>query len=328
MKNKAEKIKKIITKLRKKLRACDLCPRQCGVDRTRGEKGFCNSVDRAEVAHVGLHHGEEPPISGVKGSGTIFFKNCNLHCVYCQNWWISQSAPRLRLASSDIITKEELAAEMLRLQKSGAHNINLVTPTHYLPQILESLLLAFENGLELPLVYNTNGYESVETLEMLEGIIDIYLPDIKYGSNESAEKLSGVNDYVEMNKAALKEMHRQVSNKEAVSTIIYGKENKIARKGLLVRHLVLPNDMSNSRACLAYLSKLSRKTCVSLMAQYSPQYKAGAYPEINSFISGALYDDLVDYAQELELKNCWIQELGSSENYLPDFESCKVFKEQ
>lgn len=298
-----------------RLQACDLCPRKCGVNRLDGELGFCQAGLQAEISYVGPHHGEEPPISGTNGSGTVFFKHCTMQCVFCQNWQISQTPPpRLDSARRPPSPRERglggeaLAERFLYLQKLGVHNLNLVSPTQYVPQIVEALSIAVEQGFNLPIVYNTNGYESVEILKLLDGIIDIYLPDIKYADNIQAQKYSHTKDYVKFNRPAIEEMYRQVG-----------------LTSLIVRHLVLPEDISGSKNCLDFLAGISKDLTVSIMAQYSPQYKAERYPVINRRITEAEYDSVVEYAAALGLDNTYVQEFSSQEVFLPDFQKDQPF---
>ncbi len=299
--------------------ACRLCPRGCNVDRSAGERGYCGAGAVIEVAHAGLHHGEEPPVSGTRGSGTIFFRQCTLRCVFCQNWQISQ--PEARGQERDISNERspmQLATVMLQLQAQGAHNINLVSPTQYIAGIAEALMLAKEQGLRAPVVYNTSGYESVEVVRALEGLIDIYLPDIKYADDALAAKYSGAVRYVERNRAAIAEMFRQVGHLECDA-------DGIARKGIIVRHLVLPNGIAGSRSCLEFLATLSKKIDISLMAQYSPQHRALQYPELSRSITPEEYQAVLSYAEELRLENCWGQELSSRDIFLPDFQQERPF---
>lgn len=295
--------------LRERLLSCDLCPRCCGADRARGQVGVCRTGDDLPVAHVGLHFGEEPPISGTKGSGTIFFAHCNLRCVYCQNFQISQRAEELPIRH---LTPVELADEMLALQARGAHNVNLVSPTHVAAGVAEALTIARERGLRIPVVYNSNGYDAVETLQGLEGLVDIYLPDIKYSDDAVAKAYSGVDGYVEANRRAIAEMLRQVGN-------LVTDRRGIARRGLLVRHLVLPAGLAGSADSLAFLASLSRDMVVSLMAQYSPQHRAREFPPLDRKITVEEYEAVVDMALELGLENCFVQEVESSEVFVPDF---------
>ncbi len=250
------------------LSPCRLCPRRCGAKRLEGETGFCRIGRLARVASYGPHHGEERPLSGQRGSGTIFFGGCNLRCSFCQNHDISQHP------AGREVDAEDLASIMLTLQSMGCHNINLVTPTHVVSQILEALALAMQKGLSLPLVYNSGGYDSVEELELLDGIVDIYMPDMKYAAREVARALSGAEDYPEVSRAAVKEMHRQVGDLEL-------DEKGLARRGLLVRHLVLPNNLAGTEEIAEFLAKeVSPRTFLNVMDQYYPTYKAFDHPEI------------------------------------------------
>jgi putative pyruvate formate lyase activating enzyme len=297
------------------LSACDICPRACGVDRRGGETGFCRTTDEILVAHSGLHFGEEPPISGTRGSGTIFFANCNLRCVYCQNFQISQHAEEI---CTQTLSPDDLADEMLALQDRGAHNVNLVSPTHVAAQVAESLCVARERGLSIPVVYNTNGYDAVHTLRCLEGLIDIYLPDVKYSDDAAALSYSGVDHYVEVNRRAIAEMFRQVG------TLALDRRG-IAQRGLLVRHLVLPEGLAGSQPSLAFLATLSQEMVVSIMAQYSPQYKAVGVPPLDRRISEREYEAVLDYALELGLDRCFVQEFESSDLLIPDFRNVHPF---
>ncbi len=268
---------------------CTLCPRNCKVNRIKGEKGFCKTLDIPYISSWGPHHGEERPLVGQHGSGTIFFAFCNLACVYCQNWTISH------LGEGDEISCEELAGIMIYLQNLGCHNINLVTPTHQVPQILKALYIARENGLKIPIVYNCGGYESVETLKIIDGIIDIYMPDFKYWNEKLAEKYSKVKNYPSVAKSALKEMHRQVGD-----LII---ENDIAVRGLLVRHLILPNDISGTEGVLEFIaSEISQNTYINIMDQYRPCWHANEYEELNRRIRRDEFDRAVKTALKYGLK--------------------------
>lgn len=250
------------------LASCDLCPRCCAVNRLSGELGFCRTGRLARVASYTPHFGEEAPLVGTCGSGTIFFSGCSLSCVFCQNYDISQECAG-REASA-----EELARMMLALQECGCHNINFVTPTHVIPQILEALVLASDGGLHLPLVYNSGGYDSAQTLRLLDGIFDIYMPDAKYGSDAAAERYSHAPGYTEVMKSGVREMHRQVGD-------LVMDEDGIARRGLLVRHLVLPGGVAGSREVFRFLSEeISENTYLNVMAQYRPEYRACEFPEL------------------------------------------------
>lgn len=273
---------------------------------------------KLKVSSATVHFGEEPFLSGTKGSGTIFFCGCSLHCIYCQNYQISQDC------LGTYISEEDLAKEMIKLQLQGCHNINLVSPTHFVPQILKALALARELGLCIPLVYNTNGYESLETLKLVDGIIDIYLPDIKYSNNVIAEKLSGVKNYVENSRIAIAEMFRQVGNLKGADNFIVGPS--LAESGLIVRHLILPNDLAGSFESLEFLKSLSADIWVGLMSQYHPCYQAGKFPEINRTLQPGEYNKVIDFALKLGLKNLLVQDPESHRNYLPDFTRKKPFK--
>lgn len=268
---------------------CTLCPRNCRVNRIKGEKGFCKTLDKPLVSSWGPHFGEEKPLVGHYGSGTIFFTFCNLACTYCQNWTISH------LGEGEEISFDELAGIMIHLQNLGCHNINLVTPTHQVPQILKALYIARENGLKIPIVYNCGGYESVETLRILDGIIDIYMPDFKYWDEKLAENYSKVKNYSSVTKIAIKEMHRQVGD-----LII---ENFVAVSGLLVRHLVLPNGISGTERVLEFISsEISQNTYINIMDQYRPCWHANEYEEINRRIKKVEFEMAIKTALSYGLK--------------------------
>src|SRR4030043_268111 len=250
------------------LQNCQVCPHHCGINRLAGEMGKCHTASLALVSSYGAHFGEEAPLVGENGSGTIFFTNCNLKCLFCQNYNISQ------LGDGTEVTKEELARIMLALQDKGCHNINFVSPTHVVPQILEGLEIAINLGLRLPLVYNSGGYDSAETLEILDGIIDIYMPDMKYSDEKTAEELSGINNYPCINRAALKEMHRQVGNLKI-------DEDGIAIRGLLIRNLVLPHGLAGTKEIMEFIAEdISLNSYVNVMPQYHPFYKAFQIPQL------------------------------------------------
>lgn len=271
------------------LRNCRVCPRHCGVDRLNGELGKCRTPGGVMVSSYGPHFGEESPLVGRNGSGTIFFTNCNLRCVFCQNYSISQ------LGEGDKVSKEELACVMLSLQDKGCHNINLVSPTHVVPQILEAFEMAVKSGLQLPLVYNSGGYDSIETLRLLEGIVDIYMPDMKYSDEKNAEKLSGVENYPSINRAAVKEMHRQVGDLQI-------NEDGIAQRGLLVRHLVLPHGLAGTKEVVNFLAnEVSPDTYVNIMAQYHPCHKAFQFPSLSRRISAGEFQEAVTLARQAGL---------------------------
>lgn len=286
-----------IRKLYKLMEKCSVCPRKCGVNRLKGEKGFCKSGNEIRVASINLHTGEEPPISGTKGSGTVFFSNCTMSCVFCQNYPISQ------LGNGYLLTTEQLADKMLELQKKGAHNINFVTPSHMYPLMAESVFIAKQKGLKIPILANCSGYESVEVLELMDGFIDIYMPDMKYSDDIYAKKYSNVNDYAKINKAAIKEMFRQKGN-------LFINKNEIAEKGLLIRHLVLPNGISGSKEIFDFIaSEISADAFVSVMAQYHTAHKSDAIKELSRKITEEEYENAVDCFYKSGLHNGWVQEL-------------------
>ena len=291
------------------LEHCICCPRKCGVNRLAGERGFCGQGSDPGIAHIGLHHGEEPPISGNRGSGTIFFTGCNLNCVFCQNFAISQEFDK---TSAAFYSPETLAQKMLGLQNLGAHNINLVSPSHYIYPIAESIQIAKEKGLRIPVVYNSNGYDSVDALKDIRGLIDIYLPDLKYMDNALSQRYSKAKDYADVIPDVLREMLDQVGHLTLDA-------NGIATRGLLVRHLVLPGQVENSKRCLDLLAGLSSDIFISIMSQYSPQYHASTCQEINRPLSPEEYAEVIDYADDLGLENAFVQEMESRDHYLPDF---------
>ena len=273
------------------LRDCNICPRTCGVDRTAGELGVCRVGRYAQVASYFGHHGEERALSGSRGSGTIFFAGCSLRCVFCQNYDISQE----RVFPG--VTEEQLAGMMLTLQARGCHNINLVTPSHVVPQILEALEVAIEQGLHIPLVYNSSGYDRIETLKLLDGIVDIYLPDFKFWDPTMAERCLHAKDYPEHARIALKEMNRQVG-------LLVTDKNGIAQHGLLVRHLVMPGAQSQTRAIFNFLaSELSTGTHINIMGQYHPagEVNLGSFPEINHRITQFEYEDALKTGRQAGL---------------------------
>lgn len=297
--------------LEARLISCDICPGECGVNRLQGEMGVCHSAYLPVVSAVCAHHGEEPAISGSRGSGTIFFGNCNMRCVYCQNHQISQN---YKAQQSKAVSIRILAEHMLYLQDGlGCHNINLVSPSHFVPQLVRAVVEAVPMGLRLPLVYNTSSYDSVESLRELDGIISVYLADLRYSSNRWGRRFSGVTDYVERSRQAIKEMCRQLGDLEV--------DNEgIARKGLIVRHLILPNGLAGSEESLGWLVKeVSPTVTVSIMSQYFPAHRAPQVPLLSRPISSSEYDRVMELLERLEIENGWVQEMGSAENYLPDF---------
>jgi putative pyruvate formate lyase activating enzyme len=271
------------------LKDCTLCPRECRVDRTSVERGFCRTGDKPFISSWGPHFGEEKPLVGRYGSGTIFFGNCNLGCLYCQNYSISHLGEGVEMSF------ERLADIMLSLQQSGCHNVNFVTPTHQMPMILRSLQIASGKGLNIPIIYNCGGYESLHAIKLLEGIVDIYMPDFKYIDSEMAKKYSCAEDYPEAAKAAVQEMHRQVGD-----LII---EKGVALRGLLVRHLVLPEGIAGTAGVVKFISEeISKDTYINIMDQYHPCYKAFDNPPLNRRITNKEYKEAVRLAQEAGLK--------------------------
>jgi len=270
------------------LESCELCPRKCRVNRLKGEMGYCQAGETLEISSYFPHFGEEDVLVGRNGSGTIFLTHCNLLCVYCQNYDISH------LGLGEEVSEERAAEMMLHLQSLGCHNINLVTPTHYTPQLVKAIEIAAERGLKLPIVWNCSGYENVEIVRMLEGIVDIYMPDMKYSSSEVAKKYSNAPDYFERCKEAVKEMHRQVGDLKVRDGIAY--------RGLLIRHLVLPNDLAGSEKILRFIAgEISRNSYVNIMAQYRPEGEAYRYAELNRRITREEYFRVLKIAKELGL---------------------------
>ena len=281
----------------RRLVACDLCPHDCGVNRIKGERGLCGAGLKPKIASANVHKGEEPPISGTRGSGTIFLSGCSLKCVFCQNFPISQ------FGNGEEITTGELAARMLKLQKQRVHNINFVTPTHYLPQILAALWLAIPQGFTLPIVWNTSGYEKVDALQLLDGIVAVYLPDMKYSDDAAAVEISAAPGYCSINRAAVKEMLRQVGHLQV-------NEEGIAIGGLIVRHLVLPEGRAGSLEILPWIAEnLGRETHIALMSQYFPAHKASGLSGLNRPVNHEEYDAAVEALEEAGLDNGWVQDL-------------------
>ena len=291
--------------MNKELECCTICPHNCKINRTKNP-GRCKSTDKIKIALYSIHNFEEPCISGEKGSGTIFFSNCNMNCVFCQNYEISQ------LGRGKEITIEELANVMIKQQERNVQNINLVTPTSYALHIVEAIKIARKKGLEIPIVYNT---KSVETLKLLEGYVDIYLPDLKYYYDDLAKKYSKVDNYFEIATKAIQEMYRQVGTPVL-------DENGVMKKGLMIRHLILPNEVQNSKKVLKWIKEnIDSNVYVSIMAQYFPTYKAKEIPEIARKITKEEYEKVENYLYELDLENGYIQELGEhEEEYVPTWE--------
>ncbi len=286
---KAKELKKRIKKIMDLLESCEICPNKCRVNRIKNEKGLCNTGRIACISSYNPHFGEEAPLVGIYGSGTIFFANCNLKCVFCQNYDISQEG------KGKEITPEKLADIMISLQSMGCHNINLVSPTHVIAQILEALPFAIEKGLKIPIVYNSNGYDEVKILKILDGIIEIYMPDFKYGDDNLAEKYSGIKNYFNIACKAIKEMQRQVGDLSI--------EKGIAKNGLIIRHLVLPENIAGSEKVIKFIAEnISRNVYLNIMYQYRPEYMAYKYPELNKSINLDEYEKVIDFALKCGLK--------------------------
>ena len=304
--------------LDKILSKCTICPHKCKVNRKKGERGFCDAGYKPVVSSAVPHHGEEPPISGSRGSGTIFFTYCNMKCVYCQNYQISQEREGRKVSTQDI------ADIMLKLQAEGCHNINFVSPTIWIPQIVEALSIAKKNGLTIPTVFNTGGYDNPQLIKMLNGVVDIYMPDARYSSSDAAEKYSGIKNYVRYNRQSLKEMYSQVGELKLDS-------NGIAIKGLLVRLLVMPDNIGGIRETLDFIkNELSTDVYLSIMAQYHPAYKARNYPELHRKITAGEYLEIVKYAEKIGFNFGWTQDhisLNSNKDlFMPNFKDKDVFK--
>ena len=295
-------MEKILTNLER----CNICPHKCQVNRIKGQIGKCKSGNKVKIALYSIHNFEEPCISGKNGSGTIFFSNCNLNCVFCQNYEISQ------LGQGKEFEINELADIMIKEQEKGVENINLVTPTSYIIQIAESIKIAKGKGLKIPIVYNTNSYENIESLKLLDGLVDIYLPDLKYYYNKLGKRYSNVENYFEIATNAILEMYRQVGNVQIDS-------NGILQKGVVIRHLVLPNHIENSKKVLKWIKEnLDNKVFVSIMAQYFPTYKAKNIEKINRKLTKKEYQEIMEYVDSIGLDNGYVQELGEhEEEYVP-----------
>jgi putative pyruvate formate lyase activating enzyme len=297
------------------LEHCELCPHSCGVNRLEGQIGYCGAGDRVRIAHWGLHFGEEPPISGSRGSGNVFFSPCNMRCVFCQNHQISHNAFGKELSV------DELEEIFFKLQAAGAHNINLVSPTPYAPLIGSAIRLAKEQGLRIPFIYNTNAYENVSTIEAFAGLMDIYLPDFKYWRSAIARKLSSADDYPEAAMQAILAMKRQVGDLRI--------ESGLATRGLLIRHLVLPGKLAGTERIIAWIkAALGAETALSLMAQYQPLHRAIENRMLMRTITDGEYEKLLDLLLDQGFDNVFIQELESAPLFVPDFEREEPFKEQ
>jgi putative pyruvate formate lyase activating enzyme len=293
------------------LAACTVCPHDCGNNRLQGELARCYTAYNPVVSSFTAHFGEEPLLTGTQGVGNIFFGNCNLRCVYCQNHEISQNH---REENRHAVTVERLAEIMLELQSRGCHSIGLVSPTHVVPQIVRALVLAADQGLSLPLIYNTNAYDSIEVLRLLEGVVDIYLPDLKYDDAEMGYRYSGVKDYPRFARAALEEMHRQVG-----SDLVIG-EDGLVKRGLIIRHLVLPNDIAGSRETMQWIhDTLGPQTTISVMSQYFPTHKALITPLLDRKIRESEFERVLRVLDRLGMEHGWVQEYEASEYYRPEF---------
>ena len=293
----------------KQLDKCEICPRKCKVNRNNNQIGWCKSTNIVKIGLYSTHNFEEPCISGEKGSGTVFFSNCTMNCIFCQNYEISQ------LGKGKEISIEELANIFIKQQRKGVHNINLVTPTSYVYQIIEAIKIAKSKGLKIPIVYNTNGYENIETIKALNGYVDVYLPDLKYAEDEIATKYSGTKDYFEITTKAIKEMLEQVGTPKF-------NEDGIIQKGVIIRHLVLPNHIENSKKVLLWIKQnLPNDIYVSIMAQYFPTYKAKENSILNRKLTKEEWEQVEKYIDEINIENGFIQELGEhEEEYVPKWD--------
>lgn len=306
-------LRRRVEALETRLASCDICPRDCHVNRLKNEHGFCHSGYLPIVSAVCDHHGEEPAISGTRGTGAIFFGNCNMRCVYCQNYYISQDPEYQASREMDFHT---LAEHMIYLQDElGCHNISFISPSHFVPQLVRAILEAVPMGLKVPIVYNTNAYDSVASLQALDGIVDIYLPDLKYACDTRAAKFSHTGDYVAQARQAILEMYRQVGDKLVLD------DSGLAQRGLIIRHLILPDGLAGSRDSLTWLVRhISPKVTVSIMSQYYPAHLASGIPELCRRISVSEYSEVLELVDALGLENGWVQEMDAAENYLPHFE--------
>lgn len=291
------------------LNTCTLCPHNCKINRQEGKTGRCKATNHVKIALYSIHKFEEPCISGENGSGIVFFSNCNLNCMFCQNYEISQQG------KGKEISTDELANIFLKQQERKAENINLVTPTSYVPQIIEAIKIAKNKGLKLPIVYNTNSYENIETIKMLKGYVDIYLPDLKYADNRLAKKLSHIDNYFETATQVIQEMYKQVGN-----PIL--NEKGVMQKGMIIRHLVLPNYIENSKHVLKWIHEnMPKEVYVSIMAQYFPTYKAKEDEKLNRKLTQEEWNEILEYIETLEIENGYVQELGEhEEEYVPKWE--------
>ena len=291
-----------------KLKKCEICPHNCKANRLEGKEGRCKCNNKVKLALASVHRFEEPCISGKNGSGTVFFSGCNLNCKFCQNYEISQ------LGKGVEISIDELADVFIKQQEKGVHNINLVTPTMYVYQIMEAIKIARKNGLNIPIIYNSNGYENVQTIKDLEGYIDVYLPDLKYYDNDLGLKYSGIKNYFQYASKTILEMYNQVGGPQF-------DENGIITSGVMIRHLVLPNNIENSKNVLRWIKEnINEDVYINIMAQYFPTYKAKDIKELNRKLTKEEYEEIENFVYELDIKNGYMQELGEhEEEYVPDF---------
>ncbi len=291
------------------LAKCEICPHNCKVNRLNGNAGRCGCTDKVRIALASVHYYEEPCISGKNGSGTVFFSGCNLNCKFCQNYEISQEGKGIE------ITIKELADIFIKQQNKGVNNINLVTPTMYAYQIIEAIKIAKQKGLHIPIIYNSNGYENVETIKNLNGYIDVYLPDLKYYDDELGLKYSGIKDYFKYSTKAILEMYKQVGAPKF-------DENGNIIKGLMIRHLVLPNQIENSKHILKWIKEnIDENVYINIMAQYFPSYKAKKIEGLNRKLTQEEYQKIENFVYELDIKNGYMQELGEhEEEYVPNFD--------
>lgn len=293
-----------------KLENCILCPRNCQTDRLAGGRGYCGESNTIRIARAALHFWEEPVISGKKGSGTVFFTGCNLKCVFCQNAGIATN----QLGKE--VTVERLAEIFIELQEKGAVNINLVTASHYVPQVADAIIIARNDGLAIPIVYNTSSYEKPETLQLLDGLVDIYLPDMKYADRQMAKKYSNAEDYPEVASSAIKEMYRQVGEP------VFDEVTGLMKKGVIVRHLIMPGAVRNAKAVIDYLYETySDCIFISLMNQYTPMKEFVEYPELNRRVTKREYEKVIQYALDKGITNAFIQEGDTAkESFIPAFD--------
>jgi putative pyruvate formate lyase activating enzyme len=296
-------------------RECQVCPHACGVDRTQGETGFCGQTDFLQVSSSVRHFGEEPPLVGSRGVGNLFVTGCNMRCDYCQNFQISQLWKNQADASEIEQSYQTVARQMVRLQEEGAHFIGWVSPSHVVPGLLNSLSIARERGLRIPIIYNSNGYDALPTLKLLDGVVDIYLPDLKYAHSSTAKEISHIREYPEFSRQAVLEMYRQVGP-------LVLNEDELAKQGVLVRHLLLPEDLAGTWETLCFIAlELSPSVPLSLMSQYRPVHKAMNRPQLDREITPEEYDQAITMARELGFENLYLQSMETTLHNLPDFDN-------